>query len=168
MNDTIKLILFCVGFIGLSCTISYMWWAKIRVWMLRQDLFLIRDALFDKAREKDFFDHQHYKSTREAINGMIQFAPHMSITTLVELIKLDLSPVACEDNESLHDCHVALNQMSRTIIDYVFCRTASGYIWYRWKSFNHKLDKFNNNINKSIKRFSMNRDAVNAIASLSD
>lgn len=168
MNDTMKLILFCVGFIGLSCTISYAWWAKMRVWMLRQDLFLIRDTLFDKARQKDFFTHEHYKNTREAINSMIQFAPHMSISTLLELVKLELSPIATTKHESLQDCNLALNQMANAIVDYVFCRTASGIIWYRWKRFNHKLDKFNNGINKSIKRFSMNSEAVNAIASISD
>lgn len=54
-----------------------------RVDKLRQDLFAIRDKLFDEALDgKINFDDDAYKISRQLINGMIRFAHRLSIPNM--------------------------------------------------------------------------------------
>jgi hypothetical protein len=54
-----------------------------RVDKLRQDLFTIRDQLFDEALNGNIaFDDEAYKISRQMVNGMIRFAHRLSIPSM--------------------------------------------------------------------------------------
>ena len=67
----------------ISSVLTYAWWIHFRVWMLRQDLFEIRDDLWDEMSEKGELDDPAHRETREGINSMIRFSPYLSIRTLI-------------------------------------------------------------------------------------
>lgn len=57
---------------------------RYRVDKLRQELFAVRDELFDRARSGEIaFDSRSYTTARLIINGMIRFAHKISISELL-------------------------------------------------------------------------------------
>lgn len=58
-----------------SALISYLWWLKFRVWIFRQDLFEIRDLMWDRAKAEGLLEHPDYQSVRDKINVVIRVAP---------------------------------------------------------------------------------------------
>jgi hypothetical protein len=68
-----------------SC-VAYWCWCSIRVWLLRQRLYVIRGEMFDLALERQAFGHPHYVKMREAMNKMIRIAPLLSLSTMRRLI----------------------------------------------------------------------------------
>jgi hypothetical protein len=69
-------LLFIVGIIFFA-------YQTYRVDKLRQDLFAIRDQLFDEALDgKINFDDDAYRISRQLINGMIRFAHRLSIPNM--------------------------------------------------------------------------------------
>ncbi len=74
---------FCIGLVIASWGIAYAWWVKVRVYRLRDDLFAIRDNLFDEAASLDAFEDEGYRATRATINACIQAAGTLSIPMLV-------------------------------------------------------------------------------------
>src|SRR4051812_41746641 len=83
MNPHIQLFL---AILGLSAVFTYVWWMKFRVWRFREDLFLIRDTIWDRAREANELHLEAYREFREGINAVIRLAPMLSIFTLLHLI----------------------------------------------------------------------------------
>lgn len=67
------------GMFLVSSAIAYAWWCHVRVIGLRQDLFDIRDEMWDEARALGCFDDPAYRSAREHLNGV---ATHSSSFTL--------------------------------------------------------------------------------------
>ena len=84
MRPAIELILACVG---LSLSISYLWWVWWRVWIFRQDLFVIRDRLWDAVRAGGLLDDPAHRECRQDINAMIRLAPVLSLFTFLELFE---------------------------------------------------------------------------------
>src|SRR5205809_877952 len=70
----------------LSLVITYAWWAYFRVWILRQDLFEIRDRLWDTAHEKGLLWNPDYLNTRDGINAMIRLAPWLSLPAMFRIL----------------------------------------------------------------------------------
>jgi hypothetical protein len=55
------------------------WWATARLDAFRQDLFIVRDKLFDYAQEgKIGFDDPAYRLLRQLFNGMIRYAHQLT------------------------------------------------------------------------------------------
>lgn len=76
--------------------LALLWWffafeyRHYRIDLLRQQLFRIRDDLFQHARKGDFdFDSKAYGMTRDTLNGMIRFAHELSIWRILVLIIID-------------------------------------------------------------------------------
>jgi len=66
----------------LSVIATYAWWVHFRVWIFRQDLFLIRDRLWDQALLAGELDNPHHRAARDALNGFIRLAPYLSVSSL--------------------------------------------------------------------------------------
>ncbi|HZL37153.1 MAG TPA: hypothetical protein VFC78_17670 [Tepidisphaeraceae bacterium] len=66
----------------LSVVIAYAWFVHFRVWALRQDLFEIRDCLWDEMRQIQSLDDRSHQELRNSINAMIRFAPWLSFISL--------------------------------------------------------------------------------------
>lgn len=83
MSPGTQLILGCAG---LSILISYAWWVKVRTWMLRQELFEIRDWLWDCMRRGDKLNDPGYQQVRHSINAMIRLAPLLTFVSMAKLL----------------------------------------------------------------------------------
>ncbi len=68
--------------------LGVLWWFfvdvyyKYRLDLYRQNLFEIRDALFDEAAKFGLFNNKAYTMTRITINGMLRFAHEVSFLRL--------------------------------------------------------------------------------------
>jgi hypothetical protein len=83
MNPFLRISLACFG---ISLVVTYLWWVKIRVWRLRQDLFVIRDELWDAMRIDGSFSDPEYREFREGMNAVIRLAPVLSILTVIGIV----------------------------------------------------------------------------------
>ena len=61
-----------IGALVLSVSVSYGLWAKLRIVLLRQDLFVIRDRLWDRAGELSGFDDPAYRHARKHLNDAVR------------------------------------------------------------------------------------------------
>jgi hypothetical protein len=69
----------------LGLTTSYVAWTLLRGWLLRMDLFNVRDRLWlEMYRSGDLF-HPAHRDAARTINGIIQFVPSMSFATLIQV-----------------------------------------------------------------------------------
>lgn len=69
--------------------LGLLWWLyvdvyyKYRLDLYRQNLFEVRDTLFDAAAKHGLFENKAYTMTRITINGMIRFAHEVSFLRLL-------------------------------------------------------------------------------------
>ncbi len=70
----------------LSGVLSYAWWVKMRVWMLRQDLFLARGELWEAMLADGTLHDPGHRQLRNAINALIRVSPLISIFGLLRII----------------------------------------------------------------------------------
>lgn len=82
----LDLITLGLGSFLLSSTITYAWWCKVRVIFLREDLFALRDSLWDEAKRLNAFEDQAYKAARSDLNACIQSAGMISLPLLIRVI----------------------------------------------------------------------------------
>src|SRR6056297_2477608 len=78
MTDLLQL---SAGITGLISVGLYLAWRQLRVVFLRQDLFAIRDHLWDRAKKSDGFSDPAYREAREALNGVILYAHKLDLFT---------------------------------------------------------------------------------------
>lgn len=83
MTDYLPLI---VGCLMLGATITYALWTRMRIWFFRQDLFTIRNDLWDNMRAKGVLDNVDHRQLRRCINSLIRSAPHLSISTVAFIV----------------------------------------------------------------------------------
>lgn len=124
MNAVIRFIL---GLTTLSAILTYAWWTRFRVWKLRQDLFAIRDDLWDAMRCRGELDNTHHRETRRVINALVRIAPLLSIFTLLRFKLQDHSPTP----PLPQDCPTAVVEARNLFMDrvsrYLFRETLSGF-----------------------------------------
>ena len=75
-----------IGTIMLAAVLSYAWWVSLRVWMLRQDLFSIRDDLWDAMKARGLLDDPAHREMRDALNAFIRVAPRFSVLTFFGIL----------------------------------------------------------------------------------
>src|SRR5208337_596404 len=83
MRPEIQVVVFSVL---LSSALCYAWWVRFRVWMLRQDIFNIRDELWDSMRLSGELDDPSHREMRDALNALIRLAPLLSVLTILEVL----------------------------------------------------------------------------------
>lgn len=83
---TLAHVMFILSATLLSCVVTYAWWTVIRIVELREDLFIIRNGLFDVASSCDAFDDPAYLSARAQLDGLIRLADFLSLPILFYLV----------------------------------------------------------------------------------
>ena len=68
---------------GLGLVISYCLWCNHRTWLFRQDLFVIRNNLWDDMVAAGTVECEDHRKARNAINAMIRTASVMSPLVMV-------------------------------------------------------------------------------------
>lgn len=58
---------------------TYLAWTRLRPWVLRQELFAIRDRLWMEALDADLLDHPAHRELREDINRLIRISPYVTL-----------------------------------------------------------------------------------------
>lgn len=86
---TINLVILFLAVFSLSNAFFYLAWTKVRVTILRQMLFEIRDNLWDTAFKMGRFDDPAYKRSRSHLNNMIRLCGYYSIPTIMLLAKME-------------------------------------------------------------------------------
>src|SRR5688572_25994356 len=112
MNPHTQLI---VAVAGLSVVISYAWWVRFRVWILRQDLFAIRDELWDRMHELGLLHHPDHVRTRTELNAMIWGGPYLSFFVAVKLLGDGLSNVTADHASRLPQAAAAIDKAMKRL-----------------------------------------------------
>lgn len=113
----------------LSVTIAYAWWVKVRVVRLREDLFQIRDRLFDLALARGRLNDSGYRRAREHINAVIRMAGTVSIpTVLFTAFRCTSSagPIKADDPELQETIDRAMDQLVQRVTRYLIRETLTG------------------------------------------
>lgn len=122
-------VMLVLGMSMIGWATCYALWSHARVVFLRQNLFAIRDRLWDRALELDAFEDPAYQQARRHLNSMIGVAGTLSMQTLEIISKVDLprSPEIATRNSALQ---IAIDEArleaADTVITYLLFRTASG------------------------------------------
>lgn len=122
-------ILLGAGLVGLSFVITYAWWCRFRVWVLRQDLFEIRDRLWDEAMRCGFIDDPAHRDARDAINAMIRFCPRLSVPVWNELKHIARGKKEGPRISKIAAVEKAWADMALCITRYVFLWSAYGLMF---------------------------------------
>jgi hypothetical protein len=92
------------GSLIIGLAISYAYWCRVRVTFLREDLFIIRDSLWESARELDRFDDPAYQKTREMFNTCIRAASFMSLPQVIGSLVMARADESVNEDELKSDC----------------------------------------------------------------
>ena len=79
---TRDIIILATGTAMVSTGIAYLCWVHLRIILLRQRLFDIRDDLWDKARELFAFDDPAYREARTHLNTTIRIAHWITLPVI--------------------------------------------------------------------------------------
>lgn len=130
-------VLLAAGLIGLSYTITYAWWCRFRIWVLRQDLFEIRDRLWDDARKGGFLGHPAHREARDAINAMIRFCPRLSLPVWRELNVISKGRKRVARSGLVPAVDQAMMRVAHRITRFVFLESAYGLLYVAYCLFRH-------------------------------
>jgi hypothetical protein len=116
----------CFWILILSATITYVFWVRLRIWLLRQDLFNIRDELWQKMRDGGTLNDEHYLATREAFNATIRIAPWLSFIVLGRIL---FSGVHHRHHGKVLEAVIdARRQAIDRLLKYMLFETATGWL----------------------------------------
>jgi hypothetical protein len=126
MNASLRIIAACLG---LSLLITYAWWVRVRVWVLRQDLFAIRDDLWDAMRANDQLTNPAYRDLRDGANSLIRLAPFLSVWTIARTIlsRDDFRQLLVRDPHIV-ELDLARLAILRRIVRYLLFESLSGLV----------------------------------------
>jgi hypothetical protein len=83
---TRELLLVCIGATIVSSGTAYLCWTYLRIVLLRQQLFEIRDAMWDKARERRGFNDPAYREARSRLNSAIHMVHWITLPVIARAI----------------------------------------------------------------------------------
>jgi hypothetical protein len=126
MNGYLQLTL---GLLLLSACVGYAMWVRVRVWRFRQDLFEIRDRLWDQMRSRGELSHPAHREARNAINALIRLAPALSLVSFLILL-IGGGPVRNShiDQTAPEQVHQALRQTVHRTLTLVIFESPLGLI----------------------------------------
>lgn len=120
-------IMIALGSFMISAAVAYHHWRKVRVVFLREEIFAIRDDLWDRMRELHAFEDPAYKAARRSFNSCIRMASYFSMPALQVLRETeapDIEKSKCEEVQEAIDNANA--KVSRAIWRHVMFRTFTG------------------------------------------
>lgn len=109
--------------------VSYAWWVRMRDMLFRQELFAIRDRLWDVARRLDAFDDEAYREARERLNNTIRISRWITIPAVafVSDFKGEQTERKRSENEELQEAiDNAYQEAARYICHHLMRHTISG------------------------------------------
>ena len=119
---------FLLGVFLLSSMVSYAWWVRFRVWMLRQDLFEIRDQLWIEMVEAGLVDHPDHRQLREVLNGAIRFAPRFSVFSVARILDRNPRVAFIPNKESPEAVKQAFGRLMTCLGTYLIFHTMAGWV----------------------------------------
>ena len=122
-----------VGIVIISVASAYAWWTRIRVLKLRQDLFDIRDHLFDAAVACGAVEHPAHAEARQHLNHLARSAELISVPMVIFALgtKISVSAIdvrAIENQELRRAVVIALGESAARIRTYIFYHTGLGLL----------------------------------------
>jgi len=130
---TSNIVQLAIGCFCLSVVVAYAIWSYVRVMLLRESLFAIRDNLWDKANELDAFDDPRYQEIRGHLNAIIGVAhwisfPMIIASTIIRKPKKLVLPET-ENTTIKAACDSALSESGKLLFWYViYWKPFSGLI----------------------------------------
>ena len=125
MSPEIQVVVFSVL---LSVAICYAWWVRFRVWMLRQDIFNIRDELWESMRLSGELDDPSHREMREALNALIRLAPLLSVLTILRVLTDETYAAVLTTKDVGIAVRTARNRTVIRVTRYLFLETFSGLL----------------------------------------
>jgi hypothetical protein len=121
---------FCLGLLALGLTVNYVVWSQVRVFFLRQEFYLIRDQLWDKAQLGGFLDDPEYRATRHQIHLLIRCARslHVAIFEFDEAAEVGVLPRSLREDVR-RECEAALAECAKVAVRYMLLYRASGLMY---------------------------------------
>lgn len=131
MGLTATWIMFVLSCLSLSLVVGYGTWVSVRVWIFRQQLFQLRDRLWERMFDMGELGDSGYQSLRKSINGLIELAPAIS-TSMLWVAKSRPRTLSLERTHMyrLSEVAEARRELERLVTDYIMFRTLSGFAWY--------------------------------------
>lgn len=116
-----------------SLALSFAWWCKVRVVDLRQDLFDIRDEMWDRAHEIGALDDTAYRAAREHLNSLARHAHEFNIPVLAYLLASEpdggYPKYPKSDRQDVQEIvDSAIDASSTTLVHYLLRKTLAGRI----------------------------------------
>jgi len=120
-----------IGMVLASLSITYAWWVRIRVINLRQDIYDIRDRLFDKALALESLSDPAYREAREHLNKVAAIVNRLSLMVLAFVLGQGRSePMGdrfkTSNFELQHAINESLEASSSRLAHYLFRETLTG------------------------------------------
>lgn len=122
--------------IGISLTLSYAFWVRVRVLRLQQDIYDIRDELFDEACRLEAHDDPAYCQTRQFLNGLAGSAADLSVPAMIYLVSQSPSPPLGDWKPTTNNAELqvaidkSIHASARRIVFYLSHETLTGVaIW---------------------------------------
>jgi hypothetical protein len=132
---SINTLLLAISSFGMSACLAYALWSKVRVIFLREELFEIRDDLWDAARRHGGFDDPAYLEARTHLNAAIVAGPLCSVSILqgvVRRVKREDIEAAISQKSQNHEFQNAIDLAYRRTISkcvaYIYLWRASGWL----------------------------------------
>lgn len=121
----------------LICTaIAYAWWCVARVTFLREELFAIRDQLWNTAQRLQAFDDPAYQAARNHLNASIRIAGLLGVPTFEAWSRMSASIADLGPNRPLSpnvklesEISAAYDQAAGVILRYSMLYTVSGWLY---------------------------------------
>lgn len=123
------------GVLLISGALTYAWWIRVRVVCLRQDIYDLRDELFDIALKLRALDDPGYKATRAHLNGLARSAEVISVPLAIYASTLETEAAAHRGHSfrsadpalqsSIDDVH---DRCARRLVRFLFWETLSGLV----------------------------------------
>ena len=121
-------IVFLLACVGLSLTVAYIYWMRLRVWLLREDLFRFRGEIWSTMRDRGALDDSSYRELRETINALINMASTLSLFTIAWLIIGRVGDPQASGSPVLAEIAEARRKVASRVVRYVLYETISGLL----------------------------------------
>jgi hypothetical protein len=124
-----------IGVLLISGSVTYGLWTIIRVLQLRQDIYDLRDFLFDEAQKIGALGDPAYRDLRNTLNGLARIADRVSVPATVYLFLQDPpsgSAASARRESSREDVERLVQsvytRLTNRLARYLFLETAAGWM----------------------------------------
>lgn len=156
---------FALGCLTISITLTYAWWIRVRVIMFRQNLYDIRDELFDRAADCDGLEDPAHHVARQHINNIAHTAEMFSVPLFAYHLSAgvdggDFQERLHTDNPKLAAAiEKAMNASANAVTHYLLRRTIPGILAVAFFRMTKAGNVVESQVNKWSNRWTMSDSA---------